>query len=171
MATAIEDAGAAKPKDSGGSLLNVVIAVVVLSLVAIGGGGFLGLQLYGMVEQSVQRKMEAEASKRQEAIKPGVANAVVIKTLNPVITNLAEPANSWVRLEASIVLEGEDGSDADLLAAKITEDIVALLRTVTLVQIQGAGGFQSLREDLSDRIKTRSNGRVGELIIHTFVVE
>ncbi len=58
-----------------------------------------------------------------------------------------------------------------MLAATITEDIVAYLRTVSLAQIEGASGFQHLREDLNDRARVRSGGKVRELIIHTLIVE
>jgi flagellar FliL protein len=160
-----------KAKSGAGSLVMVLGAVVVLSLVAAGGGGFLGLKLYSMVEQSVQRKSEAAEKAKTQSIKPAVAGAAQIKPLAPVVTNLANPSTSWVRLEGSLILEEMPPAEADLLAAKVSEDIIAFLRTVTLAQIEGASGFQHLREDLTDRVKARSAGRARELVIHTFVVE
>ena len=160
-----------KAKGGSGSLVMVLGAVVVLSLVAAGGGGFLGLKLYSMVEQSVQRKSEAAEKAKAQSIKPAVAGAAQIKALAPVVTNLANPSTSWVRLEGSLVLEEMPAAEADLLAAKVSEDIIAFLRTVTVAQIEGASGFQHLREDLTDRVKARSAGRARELVIHTFVVE
>ena len=142
-----------------------------MRVLVTGGGGFLGLKLYSMVEQSVQRKSEAAEKAKTQSIKPAVAGAAQIKPLAPVVTNLANPSTSWVRLEGSLILEEMPPAEADLLAAKVSEDIIAFLRTVTLAQIEGASGFQHLREDLTDRVKARSAGRARELVIHTFVVE
>lgn len=158
-------------KAGSGSLVMALVAVLILSLVAAGSGGFLGLKLYEMIEQSVQRKAEAAEKAKPQTIKPSVAGAAQIKTLAPVVTNLAVPSTSWVRLEGSLVLEEMPTAEADLLAAKVSEDIVAFLRTVTVAQIEGASGFQHLREDLSDRVRARSAGRAREFLIHTFVVE
>ena len=58
-----------------------------------------------------------------------------------------------------------------MLAAQITEDLVAFLRTVPLAQIQGASGFQHLREDLNDRVRVRSGGKVHELVIQALIIE
>jgi flagellar FliL protein len=58
-----------------------------------------------------------------------------------------------------------------MLAAQITEDIVAFLRTVPLTQIQGASGFQHLREDLNDRVRVRSGGKVRDLVIQALIIE
>ena len=58
-----------------------------------------------------------------------------------------------------------------MLVAQITEDIIAFLRTVTLVQIQGASGFQHLREDLSDRVRVRSGGKIRDLVIQSMIIE
>ena len=84
-------------------------------------------------------------------------------------TNLASPANTWIRLEASIVLDGE--GDAKGLAATITEDTIGYVRTLSLPLIEGSSGLLHLREDLSDRARIRSNGKVRDIIIHTLIVE
>ena len=61
--------------------------------------------------------------------------------------------------------------EENMLAGRISEDIVAFLRTVPLAQIEGANGFQHLREDLNDRARIRSEGRVREVIIQSLIVE
>ena len=38
-------------------------------------------------------------------------------------------------------------------------------------QIEGANGFQNLREDLNERARVRSGGRVREVVIQSLVVE
>jgi flagellar FliL protein len=42
---------------------------------------------------------------------------------------------------------------------------------VTLRQLEGASGYQHLREDLNDRVRMRSSGNVRDLIIQTLVIE
>ena len=89
-----------------------------------------------------------------------------LKALN----DLASPERTWVRLEASIVVESES-AESNQLAANITEDIIAFLRTLSLPLVEGASGFQHLREDLNDRVRMRRGGKVRDLVIHTFIVE
>ncbi len=65
----------------------------------------------------------------------------------------------------------EQTPDAGTLSAQIVEDIVAFLRTVSLSQIQGASGFQHLREDLNDRVRVRSGGKVRDLVVQSMIIE
>jgi len=69
------------------------------------------------------------------------------------------------------VLAGEPSTGDDLLAAKIGEDLLAFLRTISPEDIEGPTGFEHLREDLIERARVRSNGRVRDLVIHSFIVE
>ena len=94
-----------------------------------------------------------------------------MRPLPPIVTNLASPERTWIRLEASLVVDGDQTAEANVLVAQIAEDIVAFLRTVALVQIQGASGFQHLREDLNDRVPVRSGGKVRDLVIQSMIVE
>ena len=54
---------------------------------------------------------------------------------------------------------------------EIGDDILAYLRTVTLKQLEGPVGLQSIREDLNERAATRSDGKVREFVIRTLVVQ
>ncbi len=91
--------------------------------------------------------------------------------LPPVITNLADPASAWIRLQAAIVYDNKAVAKPDMLAAQIGEDVLAYMKTVTLAQIGGASGLDHLREDLNERAAIRSDGHVRELIIQTVVVQ
>ncbi|KAA2237381.1 flagellar basal body-associated FliL family protein [Salinarimonas soli] len=109
-----------------------------------------------------------------EAGAPGAGKAAETNSmvrLAPIVTNLARPTETWIRLEGSIVLDGVEGEKARVLAAEIGGDVLAYLRTLALSQIEGAGGLQSLREDLAERVRLRSNGRARELVIETLVVQ
>ena len=45
------------------------------------------------------------------------------------------------------------------------------MRTVPLAQLEGPSGFLHLREDLNDRARIRSGGKVRELVVHALVLE
>ena len=60
---------------------------------------------------------------------------------------------------------------ANALVAAIGEDIVAYLRTVSLAQIEGPSGFLHLREDLNDRARIRTGGKIRELVVQALVLE
>lgn len=148
--------------------LSFLIAVVVLTVVAGGGGFFLGLQILASVEETVRSKQNPAPGSTGEAEPLRAAN---LKVLSPIMANLAGSPRVWIRLESSLVFRDEIPGDADALAAKISEDIVAFIRTVSVKQIEGASGFQHLCEDLNDRVRVRSGGRVQELIIQGLIVE
>lgn len=144
--------------------------LLVLTAAAAGAGGAVGLHLHAVLEQAA-RKISEVPQPAVSGAKAGSPASMRLKPLAPIITNLGDPQRAWVRLEASLVLEGEPLGDTEVLAARVAEDIVAFLRSVSLAQFQGASGFQHLREDLSERARLRGAGRVSDLVIHGFIVE
>lgn len=149
------------------STLHFVLIVAALTLAA-GGVGFLsGLRILSSAQETV-------SSKGGEL--PGLlgsgqgVESANLKALAPIVTNLAGSPPVWIRLEASLVFH-ESADDADALAARISEDIVAFLRTISVKQIEGATGFQHLSEDLNERVRVRSSGRVQELVIQGLIIE
>ncbi|MCL4765801.1 MAG: flagellar basal body-associated FliL family protein [Hyphomicrobiaceae bacterium] len=144
------------------------VAVLMVSVVAAAAGWGFGLPR-AVVEDARRKDDAAEVQPAKAAA--GLAGSAAIRTLPPIVTGLAGPERAWVRIEASIVLDdGQEGDDA-LLTALISQDIVAFLQTVSMAEVEGARGFQHLREDLGERARVRSGGRVRDLVIHTFVVE
>jgi flagellar FliL protein len=127
------------------------------------------MQIAGLVAK-VAAKRDADAPVIH-AIAKVVPEGAIVKSLPAIVTNLAAPDRTWLRLEAAIIVEAAEAKQADLLAAQIGEDVVAFLRTVTLPQIQGPSGFQHLREDLAERVRVRSGGKVRELLIQTLIFE
>jgi len=93
-----------------------------------------------------------------------------LRPLAPIVTNLADKPVVWIRLETSLVFE-EIPADVEALSARISEDIVAFLRTISVKQIEGGAGFQHLSEDLNERVRARSGGLASELIIQGLIVE
>jgi flagellar protein FliL len=150
------------------SLLKLIAAMLLLTLVAAGMGGGLGIKLADQVEDAVKAKESAE---EKPAALLNYTGPTHLKLLAPIVTNLAEPRDTWIRLEASIVFDDEAIASDDVLAGQITEDFLAYLRTVGLSQVDGPSGLQHLREDLTDRARTRSDGRVREVVIQTLVFQ
>ena len=91
--------------------------------------------------------------------------------LPPIVTNLANPADAWVRLEAAIVFDPKALPQPDVVAAEIAADELAYLRTLSVTELQGPIGLENIREDLSDRASVRSGGKVSDLMIKTLVMQ
>ncbi len=94
-----------------------------------------------------------------------------IYDLPPIVTNLAEPQDTWVRLEGSIVFDPRLMPHPEAAAARLGDDILAYLRTLTLKQIEGPVGLEDLRQDLSERAATRTSGKTSEFVIRMLVVQ
>jgi flagellar FliL protein len=95
----------------------------------------------------------------------------VVVPLSPIITNLAAPDGTWVRVEGSLLARQESVEKPEVLAEKMTGNILAYLRTLRLAQIEGASGFLAFRDDLDDLVKTTSAGDVRQFMIKSLVVE
>jgi flagellar FliL protein len=136
-----------------------LIELLVVALIGAGAGaGFETL-----------RPAAVDAQRPREAAAP--AEPSTIYDLPPIVTNLGAPPDTWIRLEGSIVFDPKVLPHPEAVAGKIGEDVLAYLRTVTLKELEGPVGLQALREDLSDRAATRSEGKVRELVIRTLVVQ
>jgi flagellar FliL protein len=152
-----------------------VIGLAVLTLLGGGGGWVVG----GMVapsikgaaqeQEAVQAKDESAKKKEAEAGLPHIsteANNVV--QLEPITSNLAYPSENWVRLEVALLFNGPPDVK---IAEDIHQDILAYIRTVSLQQIEGARGFEYLRDDIQERVDLRAQGRVSKIMFRTFVIE
>ena len=151
---------------AGPSIMSLVIAMVVLTGLSLGAGGMFGLQVLSKSKHPAA-KVEQKGG---ESPKLRYSEKATLHQLSPIVTNLASPEKAWIRLEASVVVEGE-GVDVKALSATITEDTVAYLRTLSLPLIEGASGYLHLREDLNERVRVRTAGKIRELIVHTMIVE
>ncbi len=159
-----QQAGAAAPKKT--SVVALIAEFVILTCFAVGAGGLFGMQVLGGLDHG-GAKPEAVAAK---APKPKHADGSNLKPLPTIVTNLASPKGVWIRIEASIVV-GPEAANTNALAASISEDMIAYLRTVPLEQLEGPSGFLHLREDINDRARIRSGGKVGDIVLHAVVLE
>ncbi len=146
------------------SRMTSLLSFAAATLIAAGAGGAFGLQIASMAGKMADMPPAHDAAH----VMPKGAQ---LQHLPPIITNLAAPDRVWLRLEASVLLAPDLAKEGEALAAQLAADLVTFLRTVSLPQIQGGSGFQHLREDLNDRVRIRSNGKIRELFIQTLVVE
>ncbi len=168
MAEKKPKAGEAEAK-GGMSLAQNAIAFVVAGLIAGGVGAFHGMQ----AKPAVEAPKEAAASESAKPEEKKYAPVIEMGSMDlpPVVTNLAAPPDVWVRIEGSILFEGKTLPHGEALAGQISGDILAFMRTQTLQQIQGVAGLQHLRQDLNERVATRTQGKVREFIIKSLVVQ
>ena len=134
------------------------IAVVTVLGAGIGYGGSLFLAPPAEETAAPAPKVEA----------PVEATPVALARLEPILTNLAHPSDTWVRTELSLM------SDAPLPAGDaeaVGQDLLAFLRTLRLDQVEGPSGFLALREELDERAAMRTEGRVRRVLIRTLLFE
>ncbi len=139
-----------------------ILGTVIGTLAAIAGGfafGFLGVKGGSPAVDAAAPPPKAPAIKPSE-----------VKPLAPIVTNLREPSSLYVRMEAVVVLE-PNTPDSAALAAKIGDDLVSYLRTVSLSELDGPTGFQYLREDLKKRSVQLGGGKVRDLFLQSFVIQ
>ena len=149
------------------SMLSLVAELAILTCFAVGAGGLFGMQVLSGSDNAGTRP-EAISQQGQKSRYSETAN---LKPLPPIVTNLASPKGTWIRIEASVVVGADAAAGANALVAAIAEDIVAYLRTVSLAQIEGPSGFLHLREDLNDRARIRTGGKIRELVVQALVLE
>jgi flagellar FliL protein len=151
----------------------VLIGLVVVTLLALGFGAGFGMLLDTASTSVVETKPDSKQKPDKKAEKgppPSALTTGKLVTMTPIVADLAEPQGTWIRIEASMVVEGME-MGTEVLAAQLAEDFVAYLRTASLSQFEGPSGFQNLREDLIDRATIRDREHIKDVIIHGVVVE
>lgn len=148
---------------------NLLLTLALLTLLSAFVGGGFGLAIVSNIEKKVEEKYKDLPQKTTQA-SPYIGD-IAIKKIAPVVTNLADSENEWIRIEASIVYKPSSESNADVMIAEIRQDLLTYLHTVSLSQIQGPSGLLHLREDLNERVKLRSKGVIQEIVLETLVVQ
>lgn len=156
----IEEPSAAAKPQTFPALVPWLAIMAGLSVFAILIGAVLGFVMVSTVRSSARNAADLSA-----------ASATKLIDLPPIVTNLADPPNAWVRLQTAIVVDTKSDVKPEVLAAEISDDLLGFMKTESLAQIGGASGLQHLREDLTERAVIRSQGHVRELIIQTLVVQ
>ncbi|WP_319532038.1 flagellar basal body-associated FliL family protein [uncultured Cohaesibacter sp.] len=147
---------------------SAISVTMILTLLAIGAGALAGMNL---VDQTRMAVLKTEREHNQTGIVPLYESTGHIQPIKPVVANLAEPKNMFIRIQGTVVFKKDDIEDAPVLVSRIESDISAYVRTLTLADIEGAGGLRHLREDLNQRALIRTEGKVNEFILETMVVQ
>ncbi|WP_163267303.1 flagellar basal body-associated FliL family protein [Chelativorans alearense] len=148
-------------------------ALLVVTALAVGMGWYTGGYLEGhqapVSEPGTIKDQGSVESKEEQVDGEGEARpAPTVTVLDPITANLADPTEVWVRMELAVVFDGEPDP---ALARAIHQDLFAYMRTVKLRQIESASGFQYLKADLRERARIRSEGRVSDVLVITFIYE
>jgi flagellar protein FliL len=152
--------------------LGIVISALAITAVAAGGGIFFGMKTASTIETTIaKRDAAAKPEKGKHLIIMKYSGDTVVKPLDAVVTNLASPSDTWIRLEASMVFKNGALQNPAVTAAELRQDMLAYLRTVNIAQLQGPSALQHLIDDLDERAAVRTNGRVSELVIQTLVIQ
>lgn len=157
------------------SPLGLIIGLVVITVIALGAGWFLGGQLGGSSAPPEKPEAKAEESEKTEKKEEGeeeeqVAAGPIIK-LEPIIVALPDDNNTFLRVELVLIAKPETDINNAETKLKLTNDISAFIRTLTLNQISGPSGYLHFREDLLDRARLTTEGAVKELLIMSLVAE
>lgn len=170
------EAPATAPKKK--SFMSTLIEWIVATLIAAGAGVALAAMApppppeKTTTEKGPPGKLSAE---KKEGEKTAVAACIPggpgIIDLPPIVTNIANPPDTWVRLEASIVFDPKTLPHPEVIAAEIATDELAYLRTVSVTDLQGPIGLENIRQDLRDRAMVRSGGKIDELLLKTLVLQ
>lgn len=157
--------------DKGPSLVIQVAMLLATTGAALGIGWFSGAYLKSSeappsIPQAVENKSGAAAE--SEHGDPGRRAGVTLVELAPITTNLAAPATVWVRMDASLLFDEPQPPE---MTEAIHQDLLALLRTLKMHQIEGASGYQHLKADLQERAAIRSGGHAKEVLIRTLLFE
>jgi flagellar FliL protein len=159
-----------KKKSRTASILTALVGLVLLSAIAGGGGILLGIQTAATVERIIADR-EAREELPPNAPVPKYTSDTMVRALEPIITNLASPIDTWVRIETAVVFKAGALPNPDVALAEIRQDEIAYLRTISLSQLEGPSALQHLREDLNERASLRTGGKVSEVVIQTLVVQ
>jgi flagellar FliL protein len=143
-------------------VLKTILAYMMVMLVA----------LLAAIGQAVLTAQPSDARKTDApAPAAGTATNSIITRVPPVIANLKLPEGMWVRLDTVIVSSQLDAQEAALLTSQFGQDTLQYMQTLSLNDLEGSQALTNLRQDLLERVQSRSNGRVKELIITSLVVQ
>lgn len=145
----------------------MIVTMAVLTVLGIGGGALVGKLVAARFRAATPPPATVAA-----AVPPApYSGETEVRELPPIVTNLADVGGTSVRLQVAIVYTKKAVDNPPVLMARINDDLVAFLKTLSLAQLQGASGLQNLREDLNERAAVRSQGGVREVIIETLVTQ
>ena len=162
-----------KPK--AGELL---ISLFLLSALAIGVGWFVAGMHNRSPSVGASDQANANAAQHAEDVKPHSEEDVStthsgkkFAKLDPIIVDLSGDTKTWLRLELAVIADATIEVSDPEIKAQITGDIAAYIRTATLAQISGPTGYMHFREDILDRARLSTQGKIEKIYVQVMVVE
>src|SRR4051794_31204092 len=113
-----------------------LIVLLLLTVVSAGAGGLSSLHLLSTAQRIADSRKEVQEQPVASAFSPSAR----LRKISPVVPNLASPPGASIRLEASVVTDQLSEEEANVLVARVGEDVVSYLRTLSPAQIEGARG-------------------------------
>lgn len=178
-ATATDEA---PPVKKGPGLVIQIAVLLVMTGVAVGGGWVAGGTLRSETPEAAEQKTptpvkpahgeaggHGEAKDAGHGAAPAAAGGPLIVPLAPITTNIAQPADTWLRMELAVVYDKAPEDPG--LTDTIHQDILAYIRTIKMHQMEGPSGFLHLKADLDERAAIRSDGLAKKVLVRTMILE
>lgn len=143
-------------------------ALLILTLVGAGAGSGLAAYVFDYTEGEVHGRIRQQKSFNDTL---PYSPSTRVQKLDPLVTNLAAPKDAWIRIQASILLEQDADLESSILRKKVEDDFLSYMRTLKLSHLEGGVGLQHLKEDLTERAKTRTNGQIQEIMLESVVIQ
>src|SRR5689334_9521418 len=132
--------GKGEPKKA--SMLGTLMGFLLATLLAIG----CGFGLVWALKPEAGKSPGGDVKHAEKAKSGSSTPSVIVKTVPAILTNLSGERPGWVKLELLALLQ-PDTPTPDALVAEMSQDVMALMRTISHAQLVGASGIQALRED------------------------
>jgi flagellar FliL protein len=161
-----------QPKKKKSMVSAIIVPVLLLAL--SGGLGFSFSKFYvsPMIEANAAAApvdvQAANVANAAASIRKSDEPAMAVVALDPILTNLSDPSEVWVRAEFSVLFN--DAPSADV-TAKIHDNFLRYMKTVKLRNLEGAIGFEHMLEDLNERARLISGGKAGRVLVRAFIVQ
>ena len=94
-----------------------------------------------------------------------------IVRMQPIVTNLSDTTDVWVRLEGSLLFDSKIEENPDIMAARLSQYVLAYLRSLKLSDLQGQGAVNAIVQDLNEITSSMSEGKVHGILISGLVFE
>lgn len=165
-------AGADKAADGRTPGLSVIGIVTLLGVTLGAAGAGVGSSVY-LVEFAKQRLAEEQRKALTETTaEADIAPGLRLVRLEPMIVNLRSPADTWIRLEASVLFDPGAGlASMDAIKATVQADVFAYVATLDLSAVEGAVGLAALREDLTRRARIRLGDVIRDVVVHALILQ
>jgi flagellar basal body-associated protein FliL len=185
----------------GGGMLPVLIAVALTAVLGLATGfaisafmmpaaeyaGQTGVAAKSSPQQAAQHSEEAKlaehgksetastgheetdnAEATEEPIDP---EKLAFVPFPPVVVNLREQSDSWVRVEGGIqyITEGEIPEDS--IGPLASEIAMNYFRTLTISDFEGGDGLQLIKMDLTEIARSLSKGQIRGFTFTSFIIE